>query len=111
VRRDLTALTVRTFDLVVIGGGIFGACASWNAVLRGLSMALIERADFGGATSANSLAGSMAISRGCANPAPRRALLRIAPHLVQPLSIAIPTYRHGCTARRCWPPAPAPTIC
>ena len=104
MRRDLTALTARTFDVVVIGGGIFGACAAWDAVLRGLSVALVERGDFGGATSANSLKmvhggirylqhGDLArVRESCAE---RSALLRIAPHLVQPLPIAIPTYGHG----------------
>ena len=44
--RDFRALTDREFDLVVVGGGVFGACAAWDATLRGLSVALVERADF-----------------------------------------------------------------
>ena len=40
-----------TFDLVVIGGGITGAAVAYDAASRGLSVALVEKGDFGGATS------------------------------------------------------------
>ncbi|MEJ2484614.1 MAG: FAD-dependent oxidoreductase [Anaerolineales bacterium] len=40
------------YDLLVIGGGISGACIAYEAASRGLSVALVEKADFGGATSA-----------------------------------------------------------
>ena len=55
MQRDLTQLTGRVHDLVVVGGGIHGACIAWDAALRGLQVALLERYDFGSATSANSL--------------------------------------------------------
>ena len=42
------------FDLFVIGGGINGAAVARDAVLRGLSVALIERADFASGTSSRS---------------------------------------------------------
>ena len=51
----LAQLSRQTFDLVVIGGGIGGACAAWDASLRGLTVGLIERADFGSGASAHSL--------------------------------------------------------
>jgi glycerol-3-phosphate dehydrogenase len=54
LRRDPAGLAAREFDLVIVGGGIFGAAAAWDAVRRGLSVALIERGDFAGATSSNS---------------------------------------------------------
>ena len=104
MRRDLTALADRVYDLVVVGGGIYGACAAWDATLRGLSVALLERQDFGGATTANSLKmvhGGIRylqhadIYRVRESSRERRALLRIAPHLVRPLPIVIPTYGHG----------------
>lgn len=108
MRRDLTALQGGEFDLVVIGGGIFGACAAWDAAQRGLSVALIERSDFGAATSANSYKvvhggirylqhGDLARVR--ASSAERRALLRMAPHLVRPLPIVVPTYGSGMRGR------------
>lgn len=102
--RDSAALTGETFDLVVIGGGIFGACAAYDASQRGLRVALLERGDFGGATSANSLKmvhggiryiQHLDIARIRHSAHERRAFLKIAPHLVRPLPILIPTYGHG----------------
>ena len=49
----MTALAEKEHDLLVIGGGIYGAFAAWDAVLRGLSVALVEKGDFAGGTSAN----------------------------------------------------------
>jgi glycerol-3-phosphate dehydrogenase len=54
MRRDLSALATNEFDVVVIGGGVCGAAAAWDAAQRGLSVALLERGDFGEGTSANS---------------------------------------------------------
>lgn len=55
MKRDLIRLTKDVYDLLIIGGGIYGACVAWEASLRGLSVALVEKTDFGSATSANSL--------------------------------------------------------
>ena len=38
-KRDLTRLTKKSYDVIIIGGGIYGACVAWNATLRGLSVA------------------------------------------------------------------------
>lgn len=104
MKRDLTALADNRFDLVVIGGGIFGAFAARDAALRGLSVALVERADFGGGTSANSyrmLHGGIRylqhadLRRVRTSSAERRAFLRIAPHLCHPLPIVVPTRGRG----------------
>ena len=104
MKRDLSRLTDSEFDLVVIGGGIFGACAAWDAAQRGLSVALIDRGDFCSATSANHLkmvhGGIRYLQHGDIyrlrkSSAERRAFLRIAPHLVRPLPVVIPTYGHG----------------
>jgi glycerol-3-phosphate dehydrogenase len=101
MQRDPSKLANNEYDLVVIGGGIYGACVAWDAALRGLSVALVERGDFGQETSANSLKTvhgglrylqdfdfklvRMMIEE-------RSAYLRIAPHLVQPLACITPTY-------------------
>ena len=53
--RHLARLADETFDAVVVGGVIYGLSAAHALVQRGLSVALIERRDFGGATSFNSL--------------------------------------------------------
>ena len=102
--RDFRALADREFDLVVVGGGVFGACAAWDATLRGLSVALVERADFCSGSSANSFkvihggirylqhADLKRLRSSCHE---RTAWIRIAPHLVSPLPIVIPTYGSG----------------
>src|SRR5664279_1573124 len=41
-----------SFYILVIGGGITGAAVAYDAASRGLSVALVEKGDFGGATSA-----------------------------------------------------------
>lgn len=104
MQRNLNALADKQFDIVIVGGGIFGACAAWDAALRGLSVALVERHDFCSGASANSFKivhggirylqhGDLARLR--ASCKERTAFLRIAPHLVQPLPIVVPTYGHG----------------
>jgi glycerol-3-phosphate dehydrogenase len=42
------------FDLVVIGGGANGAGIALDAASRGLSVALLEKGDFGSGTSSRS---------------------------------------------------------
>jgi glycerol-3-phosphate dehydrogenase len=108
VKRDLGALTAREHDLLVVGGGIHGAMVAWDAAQRGLSVALVEAADFGSGASWNSLktvhGGLRHLQRadvfGLRESAhERRALLRIAPALVRPLSFLVPTYGHGAKGR------------
>ena len=66
MNRDLGRLSDGEFDLLVIGGGIHGLCAAYDAALRGLSVALVERDDFGGASSFNR--GASISVRPIANP-------------------------------------------
>ena len=108
VTRDLRRLADSTFDLLIIGGGIYGTTAAWDATQRGLSVALIDRGDFGGGTSGNSAKTvhggiralrSLNITELRQFVRERRALSRIVPHLVQPLPFVIPTYR-GVTRNR-----------
>lgn len=102
--RDLQRLASESFDVAVIGGGIYGACIAWEAALRGLSVALLEKSDFASATSANSLKiihGGFRylqhadLRRMRESVVERGSLLRIAPHLIHPLPVLIPTYGHG----------------
>ncbi|MBX2862469.1 MAG: glycerol-3-phosphate dehydrogenase/oxidase [Leptolyngbyaceae cyanobacterium MAG.088] len=104
MQRNLQALSNQAFDLLVLGGGIQGACVAWEATLRGLSVALIDQSDFGAATSANSLKiihGGLRylqtadFSRMRQSIRERQILMRIAPHLVHPLPVLVPTYGHG----------------
>jgi glycine/D-amino acid oxidase-like deaminating enzyme len=47
MRRDLTELGSVVHDVLVIGGGIEGACIAGDVALPGLEVALVERDDFG----------------------------------------------------------------
>ena len=104
MKRLLSSLAEREFDLLVIGGGAFGAAAAWNASLRGLSVALIDQADFGSGASAECFKmvhggirylQHLDVGRLRASCNERQALLRIAPHLVKPLPIVVPTFGRG----------------
>lgn len=108
MKRDLAQLQGKQFDVLIIGGGIYGVCAAWDAALRGLSVALIEKNDFGSATSSNSLKiihGGLRylqqadFKRMRESIAERTILMRIAPHLVHPLPCIIPTYGHALKGR------------
>src|SRR5450755_886557 len=100
VQRDLPSLVRSSFDVLVVGGGIVGACVARDAALRGLRVALIERGDFGGGISWNSLKivhgglrslQGLDIRQARHFVRERRAWLEIAPHLVEPLSFVVPT--------------------
>lgn len=100
MKRDLEKLANQKFDVLVVGGGIHGAITAWDAVLRGLSVALIERGDFGSGTSQNSLKiihGGLRylqdgnLSRIRMMTRERTTWMKIAPHLIHPLPCLIPT--------------------
>jgi len=102
MHRDPTKLSNKLFDVLVIGGGIYGAFIAWDAAQRGLSVALVEQGDFGQETSANSLKTvhgglrylqdfDLELVREMVKE--RSTYLRIAPHLVQPLKCITPTYQ------------------
>src|SRR6476659_11134371 len=100
--RDLDGLTARTFDLLVVGGGIYGLTIAYDCAQRGLSVALIERHDFGSGASFNHLRTihgglrylqTLDFSRARESVRERRTIARIAPHAVRPLPFALPIYR------------------
>jgi len=104
MRRDLAPLGREDYDVVVVGGGIYGACATWEAALAGLNVALIEAGDFGHATSSNSLhtlhgglrhLQRLDLPRMRESIRARREWLRLAPHLARPLRFVLPTTGHG----------------
>ncbi len=59
---SLDRLASRAFDLLVIGGGIVGAATAAHAARAGLSVALVDKGDFGGATSATQARSSETIT-------------------------------------------------
>jgi glycerol-3-phosphate dehydrogenase len=99
--RQLESLTARVFDALIIGGGITGAGIARDAAMRGLSVALIDKGDFASGTSSRSSrlihGGVRYLEHGHLHlvfeaSAERRRLLRLAPHLVQPLAFTWPIY-------------------
>jgi glycerol-3-phosphate dehydrogenase len=103
MKRSISRLARQCHDVAVIGGGIYGAWIAREAALRGLSVALVDQGDFGSATSFNSqriVHGGLRylqhadFKRMRESIRERRNLLRIAPHLVFPMPVVIPTYRN-----------------
>ena len=98
MKRFIENVPNRTFDLIVVGGGITGAAVAYDAASRGFSVALVEKGDFGGATSA---ATSKMIHGGLRYLAngefrlvreslrERRILSNIAPNFVYPVPVLI----------------------
>ncbi len=88
-----------TYDILIIGGGINGAGIARDAAGRGLSVALIEAGDLGGATSSAStklIHGGLRYLEFYAFGLVRKALaereviLDIAPHITWPQSFVLP---------------------
>src|SRR5512147_1625990 len=110
--RDVSRLTARTFDVLVVGGGIYGLTIAYDAAQRGLSVALIERADFGSGASFNHLRTihgglrylqTLDIARARESAVERRVLATVAPNAVRPIPFALPLYgsfTRGVTAMR-----------
>src|SRR3972149_5230692 len=103
MKRKLIRLSENVYDVLVIGGGIYGVCVAWDAALRGLSVALVEKGDFGHATSFNTLRlihggfrylQSLNIMRARQSFNEQMIFMKIAPHLVHPLPFFIPAYGH-----------------
>src|SRR5215831_1711344 len=53
-KERLEALATRQFDVLVVGGGITGCGIAHEASARGLSVALVDKADFASGTSSRS---------------------------------------------------------
>jgi glycerol-3-phosphate dehydrogenase len=89
-------------DLVILGGGITGAGIARDAALRGISVALFEKGDFGSGTSSKSSklihGGLRYLEHGeiglvFESVSERRVQTRVAPHLVRPLPFLVPIYK------------------
>ncbi len=89
------------FDLAIVGGGITGAAVAYDAASRGLSVALVEKQDFGCATSAATSKLIHGGSRYLANYEfglvreslrERKTLSNIAPNFVYPQPILVTFY-------------------
>jgi glycerol-3-phosphate dehydrogenase len=100
--REPDRLTAQTYDLLVVGGGIYGLAIAYDAAQRGLNVAVIERDDFGSGSSFNHLRTihgglrylqKLDLRRARESTRERATLARIAPHAVRPMPFVLPLYR------------------
>jgi glycerol-3-phosphate dehydrogenase len=102
VKRDFAQLADRHFDVLVCGGGIYGAWTAYDAALRGLKVAIVDQGDWASGTSS---ASSKLIHGGLRYLETldfklvkkalreRERLKKIAPHRVWPLRFGIPVFK------------------
>jgi glycerol-3-phosphate dehydrogenase len=104
MKRDSSLLFGRHFDLLICGGGIYGAWTAYDAALRGLSVAIVEQGDWAGATSSAStklIHGGLRYLETFDLKLVRKAilerqrLLKLAPHRVWPLRFGVPIFNGG----------------
>jgi glycerol-3-phosphate dehydrogenase len=104
MKRDLESMAARAYDMVIIGGGITGACVARDAAMRGLSVALLEKGDFAGATTSASsklIHGGLRylqnLELGLVRESlrERRIWSNTAPHMIDPLEFLAPAFRKG----------------
>jgi glycerol-3-phosphate dehydrogenase len=102
MQRDFSQIKDRHFDVLICGGGIYGAWTAYDAALRGLKVAIVDQGDWACATSS---ASSKLIHGGLRylesldfrlvrkTLTERQMLLKTAPHRVWPLRFGIPVYK------------------
>jgi len=102
--RDTKRAQEGSHDLIIIGGGVYGAALALQAAAHGRRALLLERFDFGQETSANSLRivhgglrylQDVDLRRFHQSVEQRRWWLLTFPELVRPLPCLMPLYGHG----------------
>jgi glycerol-3-phosphate dehydrogenase len=108
MKRDFGKLGDGPFDLLVIGGGIYGAWIAYDATLRGMKVAIVEKSDWAAGTSSASsklIHGGLRYLEhfrfGLVRKAlsERRLLHRRGRHRVQPLRFVLPIYSDSRVGR------------
>ena len=104
IKRNLTEASKKKYDLIIIGGGIYGACLLLTASQAGKKALLVEKDDFGAATTFNNLRTvhgglrylqSLDLKRIFESVSERRWFFRNFPDLVKPLPCLMPLYGKG----------------
>jgi len=107
-KENIERIRDHTFDLIVIGGGITGAAIARDAVMRGFTVALLEKGDFASGTSSRSsklvhgglrYLRHMKFSLVFGALRERWILRKNAPRLVKPLTFLIPVYKDAKTGK------------
>ncbi|NIS75876.1 MAG: FAD-dependent oxidoreductase [Deltaproteobacteria bacterium] len=101
IYRDPAKAAGESYDLIIVGGGVYGIMLSLEASRRKLRPLLLEKDDFGGATSYNSLKiihgglrylQSLDLHRFRESVKERQWFLRTFPDYVSPLPCLMPLY-------------------
>ena len=104
ITRDPRSAAASTYDLIIVGGGAYGSALAMESARRGLRALLLEQADFGGATTWNSLRfvhgglrylQSFDLTRFRESVRERTWHLRTFPELVHPRGCLMPLYGDG----------------
>ncbi|MGZ4997899.1 MAG: FAD-dependent oxidoreductase [Methylobacter sp.] len=104
MKRDFAQLADRHFDVLVCGGGIYGAWTAYDAALRGLKVAIVDQGDWASGTSSAStklIHGGLRYLESLDFKLVKKALReremlkKAAPHRVWPLRFGIPVFKGG----------------
>ncbi len=104
MKRDINSAKKNNYDLIIIGGGFYGVMIAYESACRGLKTLLLERNDFGSATSFNSLRivhgglrylQTLDIHRFKESVGERKWFLENFPNLTKPISCLMPLYNKG----------------
>ena len=108
MKRNIQSLKDQHFDILIIGGGISGSAIAWDAATRKYKVGLIEKNDYGHATS---MATSKLIHGGMRYLAQldfkvvreslreRRFFEQNVPHQIFPMPFLFPIYTHTPTPK------------
>lgn len=104
MKRDFAQLADRHFDVLVCGGGIYGAWTAYDAALRGLKVAIVDQGDWASGTSSASsklIHGGLRYLESLDFKLVKKALReremlqKAAPHRVWPLRFGVPVFKDG----------------
>ncbi len=102
--RDPKLFSQGNYDLIIVGGGIYGVMLSLEAIRRDLRVLMIEKGDFINATSLNHLRTvhgglrylqSLDIPRFMESVGERKWFLKYFPQFVNPMACLMPLYNKG----------------
>lgn len=108
LERNIKKCTGSSYDLIIVGGGIYGVMLSYEAARRNLRSLLLEKNDFSGATSLNHLRTvhgglrylqSLDLHRFRESVGERRWFLRHFPQYVNIMPCLMPLYNKGLHRR------------
>jgi glycerol-3-phosphate dehydrogenase len=102
--KDIERCSRESYDLIIVGGGIYGIMLSYEAARRGLHSLMLEKNDFSGATSLNHLRTvhggfrylqSLDLPRFIESVGERKWFLKYFPQYVDVMPCMMPLYGKG----------------